>query len=304
MPPSCASGGAGLTNCGPTNESCCTSLEVPTGSFYRSYDGLSLGYTSTAYPATVSGFRLDKYEVTVGRFRQFVAAVVCGWLPAAGSGKHVHLNGGNGLSATGGGYETGWDVTWDSNLPTTTSGWNSSLTGGTSPSTGSTWTATAGSSESLPVTEANWYAAYAFCIWDGGFLPSEAEWNYAATGGSDQRVYPWSPAYPPGSTSISCADANYVECPAGTANVVGSDSPTGDGKWGQSDLAGNAWEWNLDGFAGYATPCADCASLTAISNRVFRSGDFLGGEVLASYRNSGPPQDNWDLIGVRCARSP
>ncbi len=51
-----------------------------------------------ADPASVSGFRLDKYQVTVGRFRQFVAASVAGWRPAAGSGKHAHLNGGQGLA--------------------------------------------------------------------------------------------------------------------------------------------------------------------------------------------------------------
>ncbi|MGO9835775.1 MAG: SUMF1/EgtB/PvdO family nonheme iron enzyme [Polyangiaceae bacterium] len=34
----------------------------------------------------------------------------------------------------------------------------------------------------------NWYESYTFCIWDGGFLPSEAEWEYAAGGGSHSLV--------------------------------------------------------------------------------------------------------------------
>jgi hypothetical protein len=60
-------------------------------------------------------FRLDKYLVTVGRFRQFVAAWNggAGYFPAAGSGKHTHLKGGQGLENSGdpGTYETGWDAT-------------------------------------------------------------------------------------------------------------------------------------------------------------------------------------------------
>jgi len=289
-----------MTTCGSGSESCCTSLEVTGGTYDRSYDGFT--YTSTSSPASVSGLRLDQYEITVGRLRQYVNYLAAGGgRPANGSGKHTHLNGGSGLSATGGGYETGWDATnWNSQLATTASGWNSNLSGGT-------WTASAGSNEKLPVTEIDWYEAYAFCIWDGGFLPSESEWNYAAAGGSEQRAYPWSPAYPPGSTSISCSDANYSGCPAGAAKAVGSESPAGDGKWGQADLAGNVWEWNLDWYATYVTPCADCSNLTATSSRVVRGGGFALGtpDSLASYRSSTtPPTYRYFDVGARCARTP
>ena len=50
--------------CGPSgNEDCCTSLLVPGGTFYRSYDGVVS--TDMSYPATVADFYLDKYEITV-----------------------------------------------------------------------------------------------------------------------------------------------------------------------------------------------------------------------------------------------
>jgi sulfatase modifying factor 1 len=93
-----------MTNCGATSESCCTSLEVTGGTYYRTYSNHGSGLSGEADPASVSGFRLDKYEVTVGRFRQFVDVWNGGWRPSAGSGKHTHLIGGNGLTSTGGGY--------------------------------------------------------------------------------------------------------------------------------------------------------------------------------------------------------
>ncbi len=297
---SCAAGAAGQDHCGAAGcESCCASHQVPGGTFDRSYDGLTEGYESAAYPATVSAFRLDAYEITVGRFRPFVAAVIDGWLPEVGAGKHLHLNHGKGLAATGGGFETGWDDAWSSTLATTASAWDGNLSGGT-------WTAKPGSHEDLPITEIDWTEAYAFCIWDGGFLPSEAEWNYAAAGGNEQRARPWSQAYPPGSTAIACTDANYSDCPAGGANAVGSESPAGDGKWGQTDLAGNAWEWNLDFYATYVSHCTDCANLTAATARVLRGGSFHDATslLLASLRYSDSPTSRAYDVGGRCARTP
>jgi formylglycine-generating enzyme required for sulfatase activity len=319
-----------MTNCGRDSESCCTSLEVRGGTYYRSYDtllpdgGVELaadgGPIAETDPAAVSDLQLDKYEVTVGRFRQFVAAWNggAGYAPPAWSGKHVYLNGGNGLingGATNGDggaeYETGWDVSDNFIIaPTNT---NLACDGAYE-----TWTNTATTQENLPINCVNWYEAYAFCIWDGGFLPSEAEWEYAA-GGSQQREYPWGPMapgtnnqyaifgcyYPSGSPEAS---ANFT-C-AGAANIapVGS-AASGAGAWGQLDLAGNVWEWNLDywdGTSAYVNPCTECADLNAISNRVIRGGDFNYDEwgLLVPHRDFESPTARRDGTGFRCARSP
>lgn len=295
-----------MTNCGPSSESCCTSLEVAGGTYYRSYDGVT--FTDKTNPATVSDFRLDQYEVTVGRFRQFVSAVVAGWLPSAGSGKHTYLNGGQGLAGSGTTYETGWSTSWDSSLPTTTSDWATALSSSVLNGNGATWTASPGANENLPISSVSWFQSYAFCIWDGAFLPSEAEWNYAATGGSDQRVYPWSA--PPSSTDMSCADLWYNACTSLDQPIaVGTDSPTGDGKWGQSDLSGNLFEWVFDVSNNpYANPCVDCASLTTQSPQTngIRGGavDTEVGSLLASERAGENASANLGYIGFRCARAP
>jgi sulfatase modifying factor 1 len=304
----CGPGGPGLTNCGPGgsgDESCCASPEVTGGTFYRSYDDVT--YVSTAYPATVSTFRLDRYEVTVGRFRQFVDAVVAGWRPAAGSGKHTHLNGGRGLAGAGGGYETGWDASWTSLLATTSSAWTTNL----SCQDGPTWTAAPGQLENEPINCQTWQEAYAFCIWDGGFLPSEAEWNYAAAGGggpTGQRVYPWSS--PSTSTTIDCSHALTYGCFPDFPDSVGSTSPAGDGAFGQADLAGNVWEWTADSYStSYASSsCVDCVDLSPATGKALRGGAFWDGteDALAAARASFAfePSYRSESVGVRCARTP
>jgi formylglycine-generating enzyme required for sulfatase activity len=247
---------------------------------------------------------MDKYEVTVGRFRKFVAAWVGGWRPAAGAGKHTHLNRGSGLAATGGGYEAGWDTAWSSNLATTASGWDTNLM---QSAPFQTWTSSPGTQENRPINDVTWFEAYAFCIWDGGFLPSEAEWNYAAAGGSEQRQYPWS--NPPTSPIIDCSYAKFnhgQHCSATHPNNVGANSPKGDGKWGQSDLAGNVLEWTLDwNDYAYRNPCTNCVNLTAAHGRVVRGGswnDVCSSHLSAAFRNYGTPSVHNVNHGVRCAR--
>jgi formylglycine-generating enzyme len=307
-PPSCIGGGPGRVDCGPALESCCVSPTVSGGTFFRSYDGVT--YADRSYPATVSSFKFDKYEVTVGRFRRFVAATVAGWAPTDGAGKHVHLNGGKGLSvasegdASAGPYEPGWDTAWNVLLASTAADWDKNLQCFVD---GQTWTTAPGPNETLPIVCTDWYEAYAFCIWDDAFLPSEAEWNYAASGGNQQRAYPWS--QPATSVSVDCAHANYGACydAGGRANEVGAESPSGDGLWGQADLAGNARERTLDLWAPYVVPCADCAMLG--TSTIYRSGRGGGysnnfSQILTSPRDEDDPAARNPTSGIRCARTP
>jgi formylglycine-generating enzyme required for sulfatase activity len=315
-----------MTDCGSAHENCCTSLEVTGGTYYRTYvslnslgtDALDGGPTGLADRATLSGFRLDKYLVTVGRFRQFATAWTAGYTPSAGSGKHAHLSGGLGLANSGNdagtSYEPGWVVTDNSSVALPRSSGNM---GGCS----GTWTASAGSQENLPIDCVNWQEAYAFCIWDGGFLPSEAEWEYAAAGGSEERAFPWGwgGSTDPGNqyaiygchyqVVMPSASGSCSLMPCCSAAPVGT-ATLGGGLWGQLDLSGEVYEWTLDWYAPYVNPCKDCADLTTAFNRVLRSGDFAGGwpapQPPTRY-NSAPTSragSNGQSLGFRCARTP
>ena len=171
--------------CGPAGTTdCCETLPVPGGTFLRDYDvGGDTMFKMMPAQATVNGFWLDKYEVTVGRYRAFVLASqgTQQSAPAAGAG----ARGLNDLA-----NQAGWEAAWNANLPSDSIAQLASL----KCDAHETWTDVAGANESLPINCITWYDAMAFCIWDGGFLPTEAEWNYAAAGGDEQRAYPWSNA--------------------------------------------------------------------------------------------------------------
>ena len=279
--------------CGPSaNDDCCKSLLVPGGTFYRSYDGVD--YLNKNYPATVSDFYLDKYEITVGRIRKFVNAGMGTQKnpPGDGVGAHPRIAG------------SGWDSRWNVKLAPDTAALKTALECYASYQT---WTDAPGSNESKPVNCLDWYTAFAFCAWDGGRLATEAEWNYAASGGSEQRYYPWSS--PPTSTAIDDTYAVYCggTCASSSSmQNVGSKSPKGDGKWGQSDLGGNAWEWTLDRDTGtFPMPCHDCAAVTGGSSRNFRSGAYndIAPTLRSATRHVYHPEPH-GIIGARCARTP
>lgn len=298
-------------SCGAARDAfCCESLQVPGDTFNRN--------NFADYRGTVSDVELDQFEVTVGRFRNFSAAWADGWRPGSGDGKHTHLNGGNGLldiSQPGTVYETGWVSSWTNQVDPMDPSCGSSV---------DTWTPTPADNEDRPINCVNWYEALAFCIWDGGFLPSETEWLNAYHGGGDgsgQREFPWS--VPSSSTTISPAFASYwvdetqqcqgdgmADCTLDDILVVGS-KPDGNGRFGHSDLSGNMGEWMLDGYVDSATAfegdCVDCAYLNqAAPTRVLQGGAFSSTVDLVShwYRLNSQPSARHYIAGIRCARPP
>jgi formylglycine-generating enzyme required for sulfatase activity len=239
-------------------------------------------------PATVSTFRLDTYEVTVGRFRKFVEAYPAS-KPVAGCGKNSKNAG-----------DTGWNSAWDSALPATAE----ALSAAVSCSEDASWSETAGDAEALPMGCLSWHEAYAFCIWDGGRLPTEAEWNYTAAGGAEQRPYPWSTSA--NDETIDGSYATYCSATPCISRAVGSRSPQGDGKWGHADLAGSVREWVQDYYLTYSSECLDCAALTDGGMRARRGGSYSESPpfLLTEYRDAAGPAIRMPNVGVRCARVP
>jgi formylglycine-generating enzyme required for sulfatase activity len=271
--------------CGGSKD-CCVSNVVTGGTFNRSNDA--------AFPATVSDFRLDVYEVTVGRFRAFVAAGKGTQAnpPSPGDGAHPKI------------ASSGWDPAFNADLPATTDALKAELK---CDAAFPAWTDAPSGNETRPINCVTWFEAFAFCAWDGGRLPTEAEWNYAAAGGSEQREYPWGAAIDQSKASYNCHGAGAGACVFADMLPVGSKSPQGDGRWGQADLAGNVWEYTLDYSAVpyRLNPCTNCADLRAAPYRTFRGGGFANDffyETTSIRLERSPKIADYD-VGIRCARS-
>lgn len=285
---------SGMNGAECADADCCASLPVTGGTFEQGNPG--------AFRSTVSSFVLDKYEVTVGRFRNFVAAYDA-WHgagnPVQGSGANANVPG------------SGWSASDDSSLPSSAAVIASATATQCSDAVYPTWSNSG--NDALPINCVDWYTSFAFCIWEGKRLPTESEWEYAASGGSNDTLYSWGNTPIP-DDSLDTANLAVYDCfgdgvPGCTfADILPVGSrPDGNGLFGHSDLAGSVWEWGLDWFAPYPTSAqTNYANLTPGQTRVIRGGDFgsPASTLPAAFRYSyGFPNARFTNVGFRCARN-
>jgi len=164
--------------------------------------------------------------------------------------------------------------------------------------------------ENLPVVHVSWYEAEAFCNWAGRRLPTEVEWEVAASGelpangaalGQPRRHYPWGSRKP-------SADLANLDWRAGGLVEVGAHG-SGDSAFGCRQMIGNVWEWTASDFQPYpgfiADPYKEYSQPWFGTHKVLRGGCWATSSLLVrnTWRNFYTPDRRDVWAGFRtCAK--
>ena len=155
---------------------------------------------------------------------------------------------------------------------------------------------------SYPVIWVDWYQANTYCAWRGARLPTEAEWEYAARGGLEGKIYPWG-NQDPICTAGTINGANYDACSEKDPILVGSFAANG---YGLYDMAGNVWEWVSDYFGYYpigtVTDPTGPETSEYEERRVLRGGSYINeiSSLTVACRAADYPSQGRGITGFRC----
>jgi ergothioneine biosynthesis protein EgtB len=153
-----------------------------------------------------------------------------------------------------------------------------------------------------PVTNVSYYEADAYARWAGKRLPTEAEWEKAASWSDKlgrKTLYPW------GDEPPTSERANLLDSHVWRPTKVGS-YPEGKSHYGCYQMIGDVWEWTSSEYVlypGFMSKFPEYTDKWAVNQKVLRGGCFAtpAGQIRSSYRNYFKPHERILFSGFRCA---
>lgn len=155
-----------------------------------------------------------------------------------------------------------------------------------------------------PVLHVSWNDAQAFCRWKGKRLPTEEEWEFAARGGLEQRLYPWGNKFQPNRTNLWQGDfprGDTAEDGYHGVSPVAAFSP--QNSYGLYDLLGNTWEWTASQYTppGPPRPRAEAMHVLRGASWIDTVDGSANHRASITTRMGNTPDSASDNLSFRCA---